>query len=93
MFIFYMYRLLLVETPSKKHDKYIETKNLYLENIRGFHERFVKIKSKESEKFLISLIGFDGETKATYTKMNVERIFNKIDKMPMGNLRNKEKIK
>jgi hypothetical protein len=84
-----MYRLLLIETPSKKYDKYIETKKLYLDNIKEFHKRFVKFKGVIGDNFLISLIGFDNKIKAQYTKMNIERIFNKIDKMPMGNLQNK----
>ncbi len=84
-----MYRLLLVETPSKKHDKYIETKKVYLDNLKEFHKRFVKFKSIIGNNFLISLIGFDSKIKAQYTKINVERIFNKIDKMPLGNLKNK----
>lgn len=84
-----MHRLLLVETSSKKNDKYIETKNLYSDNMQEFHKRFVKFKSVIGDKFLISLIGFDGKIKAQYTKMNIKRIFNKIDKMPLGDMQNK----
>lgn len=82
------YRLILVKTPSYKHPDYIKTKEIYDQNIQEFHKRYIKLLShrKKEFDFKISLIGFDGESKKTYQKLEPKKIFSLVDKMPMGKL-------
>lgn len=86
-------RILLIETPSYKDNKYIVAKETYFKNEYEFHKRFVKLITKISDEFAILLIGFDGEVKKKYKKINPSRIFKHIEQMPMGHLINKKKFK
>ena len=83
-------RILYIETPSYKDEKYIETKNNYEKNIKLYHKYFLKMITKRNKtlKFNIKLIGFDGKVKYTYNKINTKKIIKDIEKMPMGNLEN-----
>lgn len=83
-----MYRILLVETPNYNNKKYLEVKQLYQENIKEFHKRYIVFKTKLSDdKFKIKLIGFDKSIMAEYTKLNPNKIFNKIDSGSMANVK------
>ena len=81
-------RLILVETTSYQNDKYIEAKKIFIKNIKKFSKRYVKFISyrNKDNKFKIKLIGFDGEVKKTFSSLNPEKIFNLIDKMPLGQI-------
>ena len=58
-----MQRILLIETPSKKYKKYLESKFLYKKYICEFEKRYIVAKMKIGTNFSIKLIGFDGEVK------------------------------
>lgn len=89
-------RILLVETSSYKDDKYLYTKNIYEKNLKEFHKRYIKMltKRRKDYKFKISLIGFDGNVKSVFIKLVPNKIYNIVDKMPLGKLmKNNSKIK
>ena len=83
-------RLLVIYTDSYNNKDYINTKDKFKKHIKKFHKRYIKLITykKSSNKFNIKLIGFDGKTKKTYKTMDVKKILNDIEKMPMGYLRN-----
>ncbi len=84
-------RILLVETPSYKDKDYLKTKDIFEKNMYNFHKRYVKMMTNQDPKlkFKIKLVGFDGEVKDTYDKLNPQVVFDVIEAMPMGHLRNK----
>jgi hypothetical protein len=89
-----MYRILLVYTPSYSLTKYKKIKQLYQQNIKEAHKRFLKLKvklvSNNKQRFKVDLIGFDNTVKYTFSNVNkstFKTIFNKIDAMPLGILR------
>jgi hypothetical protein len=86
-------RILLVETQNYTNEKYKDAKEKYNKNLKEFHNRYIKMISRRNKQFdfKIKLIGFDGEVKKVYKKMNVKNIFSTIEKMPMGKLRRKNK--
>lgn len=88
-----MYRYLCFITPTYKNEKYITAKKIYNDNLYQMHKRFIKSKTKISADlgFEIRLIGFDGKCKKRYNKLDVKRLFDDIEKMPMGHLRSGEK--
>ena len=89
-------RILLVETPNYNNKDYIKTRDLYEKNIKNFHKRYVKKLNSlnKSKEFKIKLIGFDGEVKKEFQKLEVAKIFKIIDKMPLGKMMKKNsKIK
>ena len=81
------FRILLITTPSRKHNDYIELKEIYKNNKKKFHKYCIKILTKKNKekKFSINLIGFDGNIKKKYTKFNLEKMIKKIKKMRLGN--------
>ena len=81
-------RVILIETSSYKDINYIKTKEIYEKNIKEFHKRFVKLLTNRGKdlKFKISLIGFDGDVKKVYKKLEPKKVFKLVDKMPMGKL-------
>ena len=81
-------RLLVVITPSYKDKRYIFCRKKYQEHIKEFHKRHVKMVTyrKKTEIFRKHLVGFDGEIKHIYDKLNVTTIFKAIDKMPLAKL-------
>lgn len=83
-------RLLVIYTDNYNNKDYINTKDKFKKHIKKFHKRYVKLITykKSSNKFNIKLIGFDGKTKKTYKTMDVKKILNDIEKMPMGHIRN-----
>lgn len=88
-------RLLLIHTPNHKNKDYLLTKNIYQKHIKDFHKRFVKllIKVNKNDDFNIFLIGFDGEVKRKFKKLDYKKLFSIIDKMPLGSLKKNKKFK
>ena len=82
-----MYRVLLVHTPSYKDKRYLQIKETYNDNIKEFHKRYTKLKTEKSDTFYIQLIGYDGTVKKEYKSLNVKRVFNAIDSMPLSNVK------
>ena len=89
----YKLRILYVRTPSYQDKNYIKTKEKYEKNLKRFHKRYVKMITKvdKNKDFKIKLVGFDGKVKKTYEKLSVTKVFQDIEKMPMGHLRKKIK--
>jgi len=83
------YRLLLIETPNYTNNNYKKTKEIYNKNIKEYHKRYIKLKTKLTTQFKIKLYGFDGKLKGTYDNLNTNKIFKLIESMPMGHLRKK----
>ena len=74
-----MYRVLLVETPSYKNEKYQNVKNKFHKNEYDFHKVCLKLKAKISKTFKIKLIGFDKSVKKTYNTFNKYNIYQMIN--------------
>ena len=81
-------RVLLVETPSYKHQKYIQIKKIYEDNLKDFHKRYIKFITKICPQCQIKifLIGFDGNIKKKFTQLVPKNIYQLVDKMPLGKL-------
>ena len=88
-------RLLIINTPSYKNKDYLSTKEIYQKYIKDFHKRFIKLVTKINKEndFNICLIGFDGEVKKKFKKLEHNKIFSIIDKMPLANLKNNKNFK
>jgi hypothetical protein len=87
-----MYRYLYFIIPGYKDEKYITAKKKYNDNLYEMHKRFIKTKTVVDKKngFEIRLIGFDGKCKKKYNKLDIKKLFDDIEKMPMGKLRAKK---
>ena len=81
-------RVLLIETPTYSNKDYINTKNLYENNIKEFHKRYIKLLTHKNKNnsFNIKLIGFDGQVKNTFKSLNPSTVFEIVDEMPIGKL-------
>ena len=81
-------RLLILNTPSYTNQDYKNSKDIYQKNIKEFHKRFIKLVTKldKTKNFSVSLIGFDGNGKAQLDTINLKKIFNLVDKMPMNKM-------
>ena len=88
-------RLLVLNTPNYSHLDYKRSKDLYQKDIKGFHKRYIKLVTKldKSEKFKVTLIGFDGSIKIELDKIYTKKIFGIVDKMPMNKLIKDKKFK
>ena len=88
-------RLLVIQTTNYKNKDYLLTKEIYQKYIKDFHKRFVKliIKVNKDNDFNIFLIGFDGEVKRKFKKLDYKKLFSIIDKMPLGSLKKNKKFK
>lgn len=75
-------------TPNYKDNNYLEAKETYYDNEKEFHKYGVKLKTKLFSQFLILLIGFDGEIKKKYRKINLDKIISDIKMMPLGHIAN-----
>ena len=81
------HRIILVQTPSYKDQRYIKAKETFQKHIQRFHKRCTKMLSQLADDFTVKLIGFDGTTKKTYPKLDAKAIIQAIDRMPMGDTR------
>tara|TARA_E500000178_G_C16992439_1_gene741522 strand:+ start:1105 stop:1629 length:525 start_codon:yes stop_codon:yes gene_type:complete len=89
-------RVLLVKTSNYTNKWYKNIKQVYQDNIKEFHKRYLKLVIKRNKTYdnSIELIGFDGKIKKTYKNINVSSIISTIDAMPLGTLmKNNKKIK
>ena len=87
-------RVLLVKTPDYKNLKYKKAKELYQKDIKHFHKRIIKFVSRKiSKDFSIELFGFDGKKKQTFNSFVSQKIFKKVDQMPMTKILKDKKIK
>jgi hypothetical protein len=82
-------RILLVETPSRKHSKYIAARKEYDSNLQKYHSHYVKFITqinKSLEAPTIKLVGFDGGVKRIYNTLTTSKVMADIASMPMGDL-------
>lgn len=84
-------RIILVESNNIDYKKIIKE---YKEYKYEFHKRFLKLIILKNDKYKlkIKLIGFDGKIKKKFKQFNRKNIFDLVDEMPMGKLKN-NKIK
>ena len=68
-------RLLLLKTPDYKNKEYLRSKNIYQDNIKDFHKRYVKLLTKlfPKNKFEIDLVGFDGSKIISFKSINKKK--------------------
>ena len=87
-------RILLVNTPNYKDSNYLITKKMYQKEIKNFHKRFIKLIVKKSQNnFSLDLIGFDGQRQLKLKKLDIKKIFKKVDGMPISKKIQNKKIK
>ena len=81
-------RLLVLNTPNYTNQEYKNSKDIYQKHIKEFHKRFIKLVTRldKAKNFSVSLIGFDGTEKAKLDTINLKKIFNLVDKMPMNKM-------
>lgn len=80
----WLYRVLLVGSPNFHSDEYNNVIKQYNRYNSEFRIRKIKLLSKYNDTFVIYLYGLDGELKKVYNKLNIKKIFEDIDSMPMG---------
>ncbi len=75
-------RILLINTPSYKNEKYSLSKNIYEKNIEEFHRYFIKLLTnrKKDLDFGIEILDFDGKIIESYKKIIPSKIFKLFDK-------------
>lgn len=78
-------RILVIYTPSLNNSSYIEAVNEYFKYKNLFDNKKVLLFYKLRDTFKIYLYGLDGELKHKYNKMDVDKIINDINAMPMAN--------
>ena len=79
-------RLLVINTPNYKNSEYKKTKIMYQKDIKKFHKRNIKLITIISKnQFYIDFIGFDGQKKLTTKTLDVKKLFEIVDRMPMIN--------
>ena len=90
----FKFRLLVIHTDTYQNEKYKLNKEIYQDNIKEFHKRYVKLLTNRNKnnKFKIQLIGFDGVTSFHFNKIYPKKIFDIIDKMPMSNYKPKTNL-
>lgn len=83
-------RILYVETPSYKNDKYIKIKDEYDKNIKEFHKYYIKMITKRNKDYNVNikLIGFDGKIKKKYERLSMKQIIKDVKDMPLGKMIN-----
>tara|TARA_Y100000591_G_C21769875_1_gene665004 strand:+ start:334 stop:876 length:543 start_codon:yes stop_codon:yes gene_type:complete len=87
-------RILLVKTPSYKNLEYLTTKKIFQKEIKQFHKRTIKMITKINKAvFSAHLIDFDGKTKFSFKRLNLQKLFKKTDRMTMSNKLIKKKLK
>ena len=84
----------MIKTPNYKSLEYKKAKELYQKNIKKFHKRVIKLRSKKiSNNFSVELFGFDGIKKRSFKSFDSKKIFKIVDKMPMSKVLKNKKIK
>ena len=84
----------MIKTPNYKNLEYKRAKELYQKNIKKFHKRVIKLRSKKiSNNFSVELFGFDGIKKRSFKSFDSKKIFKIVDKMPMSKVLKNKKIR
>ena len=84
----------MIKTPNYKNLEYKRAKELYQKNIKKFHKRVIKLRSKKiSNNFSVELFGFDGIKKRSIKSFDIKKIFKIFDKMPKSKVLKNKKIK
>ena len=81
-------RFLLINTPSYKEKKYLNSKKIYQKYIKRFHKNYIKLITKINKKsFFVEFIEFDGSVKKRFKNLNIKDllIFLKKLKTPKTN--------
>ena len=82
-------RLLIIKSPSIQDQRYKDAMKSYKSYYKLLKRYCIKLmrKRKQYKDFSIELVGFDGEVKHIYKKMDINKIIDNINNMPMGNRR------
>lgn len=80
-------RILFIQTPSKTDKTYLNMVSKYRFFEKEFKKRYVKLRTKHSDKLNVMLIGFDGSVKFSSKDYDPFTILLMIDNMPMGHIR------
>jgi len=87
-------RILLVKTPNYKNPEYLRTKKIYQKEIKQFHKRTIKIITRINKTgFSVHLIDFSGKNRFNFKKLNVQKLFKKIDRMSTKNKLSRKRLK
>ena len=81
-------RILLINTPSYKEKKYLNSKKIYQKYIKKFHKNYIKLITKINKRgFFIEFIEFDGSVKKKFENLDIKKllIFLKKLKTPKTN--------
>lgn len=75
-------RLLYITTDSYNNQKYLNVKELYLDNIKRFHKSYVKMISSLDNEFAIYIIDFNGRTIKSFKRVpGACVLFDAIEKL------------
>ena len=75
-------RVLLINTPSYKEKKYLNSKKIYQKYIKKFHKNYIKLITKINKKgFFIELIEFDGSVKKRFKNLDIKRLLILLKKL------------
>ena len=85
-------RVLLINTPSYKEKKYLNSKKIYQKYIKKFHKNYIKFITKINKKgFFVEFIEFDGSVKKKFKNVNIRDLLillKKLKKPKTSNLIN-----
>ena len=85
-------RVLLINTPSYKEKKYLNSKQIYQKYIKKFHKNYIKFITKINKKgFFVEFIEFDGSVKKKFKNVNIRDLLillKKLKKPKTSNLIN-----
>ena len=85
-------RILLINTPSYKEKKYLNSKKIYQKYIKKFHKNYIKFITKINKKgFFVEFIEFDGSVKKKFKNVNIRDLLillKKLKKPKTSNLIN-----
>ena len=75
-------RVLLINTPSYKEKKYLNSKKIYQQYIKKFHKNYIKLITKINKRgFFIELIEFDGSVKKKFKNLDIKRLLILLKKL------------
>ena len=78
-------RVLLINTPSYKEKKYLNSKKIYQKYIKKFHKNYIKLFTKINKKgFFIELIEFDGSVKKKFKNLDIKRLLILLKKLKLS---------
>lgn len=77
-------RIILIQTPNLENKNYKDAMKIYNKNISEFEKRYFKLLIQFTKQFNIKLIGFDGEVKEEFKKIETNNLFKLVDSMSMS---------